>query len=176
MALSPAEKSKRWRERQKAERDAKEREAQLKMQADYRKPFGEYAESHGDFSTFECELNLLGYEQPDFTDDRGPKEFAFEEAYRGMEEELFGGKVGSLGRAEYMIQCLLSAAQALSMVVNDYKVREINARITEVEASDLSDVATRKAAMAEIVRLNKILDQLGKQVRRNFQQWKVEGV
>ena len=176
MALSPAEKSKRWRERQKAQRDAKERKAQLKMQADYREPFGEYAESHGDFSTFEADLNLLGYEQPDFTDDRGPKEFAFEEAYRGMEEELFGGKVGSLGRAEYMIESLLGAAGALSMVVNDYKVKEIKARISEVEASDLSDIATRKTAMAEIVRLNKVLDLLRKQVRRNFQQWKVEGV
>ncbi|MCA1775600.1 MAG: hypothetical protein LC676_08330 [Loktanella sp.] len=61
----------------------------------------------------------------------------------------------------------------MAAALHCYKQEEIKARLTEVEASDAADKAT---ALKEAVRLNKILDQLTKQVRTSFPQWKVTGV
>lgn len=50
-----------------------------------------------------------------------------------------------------------------------------NLLVTEIEQADLPDPAARKAAMAEVVRLNKLLDQLAKPVRWSFPQWRLKG-
>lgn len=51
---------------------------------------------------------------------------------------------------------------------------EIRLRIAEIEQADLSDLVARKAALAQIVRLTKLMDQLDKQVRWTFKQWKAD--
>lgn len=197
MALTPSERTKRWRERQKAERDAVALEERVKMRADYQTDFDAYYWNHGESGAFDCYLALAGYEAPDFSDDKGPEAHALEHAIAGLddpfgfvrraeERQRRGGKVpfeefrnpsaGALERAEVLIGCFTDAAWSLAKIVSDYKKKEIKARIAEVEASDLSDPTARKAAMAEIVRLNKVLDQLEKQVRYTLPQWEVRGV
>ena len=81
----------------------------------------------------------------------------------------------SLGRAEMMITALNEAAENLAFYVNKYKRTEIKARLAEIEASDLSDPETKRAALKNAARLNKMLEQLDKQVRLTFPQWKVTG-
>lgn len=197
MALTPSERTKRWRERQKAERETVVLAAKEKLRADYQTSFDAYYWDHGESSNFDLYLALAGYEAPDFSDGMGPEAHALPDAIEGIddpfgyiwsaeEKQRRGGKVpfeefrnpsaGALERAEVLIGCFSDAAQSLAQIVSDYKQGEIKARIAEVETSDLSDAATRKAAMAEIVRLNKVLDQLGKRVRYSLPQWKVEGV
>jgi hypothetical protein len=174
MALTPAEKSKRWRERQREEREAAAREVQSKLQQDYTTPFAKYFNDQGEADSFSLYLELAGIEPPDFSDDKGPEAHALPDSIAGVEDPFNGAKKG-IGRAEVMIGCLIDAAQSLAQLVNGYKKAEIKARIAEMEASDMTDAATRKRALAEIVRLSKNLDQLEKQVRNTLPQWKVTG-
>jgi hypothetical protein len=178
MPNANAEAQRRWRQRQK-----EKKKDGLKQGAAVRdvfiKPFFEFAENtFGGGSDFDVALGLIGIETPQFDDDRGP------EAYiRGDHDDTelddaynpFKGAERSLGRAEVMVGCLITAAVDLASEINDYKRTEIKARIAEIEASDLSDLATKKAALKEVTRLNKMLDQLDKQVRWTFPQWKVTG-
>ena len=91
------------------------------------------------------------------------------------ETGVFDNAKGSLGVAELMVGCLIAAALDRARHVNDYKREEIKNRLAEIEASDLSDPDTKKAALREATRLNKMLDQLDKQVRWTFPQWKGTG-
>jgi hypothetical protein len=90
-------------------------------------------------------------------------------------KEEDGPNRGSIGRAERIVGLLLDAASALAGQINQYKTDEINARIAELEKADLSDPDVRKQALADIVTLTKIRDQLQKQVRWTLPQWKVRG-
>ena len=85
-----------------------------------------------------------------------------------------GPNRGSIGRAERIVGSLLDAAGALAGEINQYKTEEINARIAELEQADLSDPDIKKQALADIVTLTKIRDQLQKQVRWTLPQWRVK--
>ncbi|KIN60650.1 hypothetical protein Z945_1626 [Sulfitobacter noctilucae] len=102
----------------------------------------------------------------------GPENFALEDVIAGVDDPFPGAK-GAIGRAEIMIDCFIDAAMELANVVQNYKRQEIEARLAELENSEKADRAT---AMKEAVKLTKILDQLDKQVRRSFPQWKVTGI
>lgn len=168
MALTPAEKQKAYRERQ-----SEERKLALDSTLPYLKQtFSEFAEEHSGFSDFEIPLGLAGIEAPTFFDERDPIEFADPLAIHNVEDPFPGAK-GSVGRAEVIIDCLIDAATELAHKLNAYKCEELTARLAELESADTLD---RAEAMQEAVRLNKILDQLDKQVRRNFPQWKVTGI
>jgi hypothetical protein len=80
---------------------------------------------------------------------------------------------GSIGHAEKAVSFLLDAATQLAAYINDYKKQEIDRAIADLEASGLSDPATRKQALAEIVRLTKMREQLNKGHRRTLPQWRV---
>ncbi len=80
---------------------------------------------------------------------------------------------GSIGRAERMAEALLDSALAVAEIVRDYKRQNIDSAIAKIEASDLSDPAVRKQALAEIVRLTKMREQLDKTFRRDFPQLRV---
>ncbi|MCV2870362.1 hypothetical protein OEW28_17240 [Defluviimonas sp. WL0002] len=172
--LTPAEKQRRYRERQKAKRlDALKKPEIVSLKV-FASPFCEWAQSDGNFSDFELYLALAGIEPPQFDDDRGPLAFALNEAVEGMEDP-FPGAENSLARAEVMVGCLIDAAATLASIVNRYKEKEITRRVDEIEKSDKSDENERKAATREIVRLSKLQDQLKRQVRWTFPQWKVSG-
>ncbi|NDW43669.1 hypothetical protein [Ruegeria sp. PrR005] len=165
-------KSSTERMREKKERDEAARRALGDATYPYlRETFSQFLGHEGNYSNVEIALGLAGIEAPQIEDERDPEAFAIEEVIAGVEDPFPGAK-GAIGRAEVMIDCYIDAAIELAGVVNNYKRQEIEARLSELESSDTADKAT---AMKEAVRLNKMLDQLNKQVRRSFPQWKVTG-
>lgn len=175
MVLSPAEKQRSYRERQKELRDKANEDAR----AVFKMPFFKWLQNNevimDDFSS---NLDFAGIDPPEFNDDRGPASFngSHEQSEAcGGEEGRVLGKGNSLARAEVMVEALAAAAAGLASDINAYKVEQLKNRLTEIEASDLSNAETKKAALKEVTRLNKMLDQLNKQVRWPFHQWKVTG-
>lgn len=170
MAKSNAERLREFKARKKEE----EKIASLMVDGIYKRPF--YASLPEDFhlaSDFEDPLAFVGIPVPKFIDDRGIEDFTHYSPE--LAAETIQPNRGSLGRAEVMITALTEAAETLAFYVNAYKRAEIKARLAEIEASDLSEPTAKKAALKEAARLNKMLDQLDKQVRWTFPQWKVTG-
>lgn len=180
MALTNAEKVRAYRERQKALREAQLRQPDGVTYAEiFRTPYFEW--SGGDWGgDVDLTLDIAGMAPPPLTDDSDPKSLS------GQVEQIFvdAGNVedspyvhggGSLARAELMVGCLISAAVELAGAVNAYKQSEIKARIAEIEQSDLSDPAAKRKALADVVRLQRMLDLLAKEVRWTFPRWKVDG-
>ncbi len=170
MALSNTEKVRRHRERKKVELKALSKPNLL----DLRTPFHEYLDDNANWSDVTLALELAGIVAPVFQDDRGPEAYADPDAIAGVDDP-FAGYDKSIGRAEVVVGCLLDAATGLARVINNYKKKELGNRISELEQADLSDRAERKAAMADVVRFSKMMDQLEKQVRWTLPQWKVVG-
>lgn len=170
MAQTPAEIQKAYRERKKAN-------AQAAGDATYpflKEPFYlwlERTEAGGDWRAADAELNLASMEMPAFEDDDGPR--PYDGAFGEDIEQYYEGYERSIGRAEAMVDNLIGAASCIAASINRYKREEIKARLRELEDADDADKGT---AMKEAVRLNKIMDQLDKQVRSSFPQWKVRGV
>ncbi len=177
MANANAEAQRRWRERQKQKRlDALKLETAVQDESLFRLPFFEAYENDGNAQNVDISLDVAGIAPLVFSDDSGPKSFTglIEQGADENGEEAYIGARDSLGRAEIAVGCLIEAAAELAGIINSYKRKEVMQRIAEIEASDLSDQAERKAALAQIVRLNKLLDQLSKQVRWTFRQWKID--
>ena len=177
MANANAEAQRRWRERQKQKRLADLKLPDTRHDASpFRQPFFEAFQDDGNTSNVEISLDYAGIEPVSFPDDSGPKSFTgqIEQMATDSGEEAYRGAQKSLGRAEVMVGCLIDAAAELASIINTYKRKEIRQRIVEMEESDLTDPVARKAALAQIVRLNKLLDQLDKQVRWTFKQWKID--
>lgn len=176
MAMTPAEKQKRYRERQR-EKDAQASKATTTSEV-FKRPFWEVwqDELQPYANDFDYYLDEAGVSAPGFDGDQGPEEFSAEAFPKATLHEIFPDlSHGSLRRAEFMAGSLKEAAETLATAVNLYKRSEIQARMAEIEASDLTQAEAKKAALQEAARLNKMLDQLDKQVRLTFPQWKVTG-
>lgn len=173
MALTPAEKQKAYRERKKA----RQRAAQEGTASHLKTPFSSLWNESAGFTDFEQALQLAGIEPPSFEDELNPEDVTLEAEAIGLDQygvdAIYGSRKGAIGRAEVIIGSLIDAAFELSSIVNRYKRTEIEARIAELENSDEIDVTT---AIEQAVKLNKLLDQLNKQVRRSFPQWEVTSV
>lgn len=174
MAMTPAEKQRAYRMRKRKE-ETRQNDALTDL---YREPFFKFYEDSAEWVTLAIALHFVGYEVPDISDDRGPEAFSIADYERDRadpDDDPFEGKTNSLGRAELLVGGFLDAAITLAGMVNKYKTGEIKARLAEIEASNLDDPKARKAALKEAARLHKMLDQLDKQVRWTFPQWKVTG-
>jgi hypothetical protein len=136
-------------------------------------PFFASPEMEANWSDIASELDAIGMDVRGFYDD-SPNRSYDGEAFE-VDDLIEKPAQNSLGRAEVIVGGLISAGQQLAAVINAYKRREIDARIAEVEQSDLSDPDVKKQAFADMARLKKMRDQLDKQVRWTFQQWKVTG-
>lgn len=179
MALSNAEKVRRYRERQKAKR-----QEQLKQPAPsshlFRVPFFEFfSEDEQISSQYSQSLELAGIDPPTFDNDSGPEATTLDDLGDAQAEggslNPFGSSAGtSLGRAEVMIGCLLDAASDLAARVNDYKKAEIRARISELEAADTPDSEARREAFGKAAEMTQMLAELDKTVRWPLPVWKVE--
>ena len=174
MTNANAEAQRRWRQRQKEKRKTDLRKVGANKTEVFRLPFYKFFEGEDYVSTFEHPLALAGIKAPEFIDDKGPEGFALNDVAAGVDDP-FAGATGSLGRAEVMVGCLIDAAVSLASLTNEYKRQEIKTRLAEIEASDLSEPAVKKAALQDAARLHKMLEQLDKQVRWTFPQWKVTG-
>lgn len=179
MPLSDAEKARRYRERQKAKK-----QAALKMPTPpseiFKKPFFEFYPIDVQVSSQYCQsLELAGFEAVTFLDDTGPEASTLDDLSDPNEpsgsSNPFGSSAGnSLGKAEVIIGCLLDAASDLAAEVNAYKRSEIATRIGEIEASDLTDPDARRAAFDQVVALKNMLADLEKEIRWPLNIWKVD--
>ncbi|KAF0173487.1 MAG: hypothetical protein FD162_1771 [Rhodobacteraceae bacterium] len=175
MVLSPAEKQSRYRERQKAAKEAADRLSQEKIDTLFPATFHDFFNDHGDNTTFHMAFDAMGMDTPEFTDNADPKSLSGEIENIESGDNPYRGYTGSLGCAENMIEQLIDATVSLSGIVNDFKREQLTARLTDIEQADLSDPAARKAALGEVVRLNKLLERLSKPARWSFPQWKLRG-
>lgn len=178
MALSNTEKVRRYRERQKQ----KKLEI-LKLPTPrselYKQPFFEYfPESEQLGSAYVQSLELAGIQPLLFEDDSGPETVTLDDIRE--EDELVHGSVfgvsegSSLGKAEVLVGCLLDAAADLAGCINDYKKKEIKARIAELEAADLSTPEAKREAFSKMSELTDVLAELEKEVRWPIPVWRPE--
>ncbi len=170
MALTSAEKVRRFRERQKQEEKQALRRSEDTKHWYLRRGFSEYADHSGERIDYEMALDVAGIEADAFYDEADPKSASGE-----IEPSTYENITGAIGRAELTIGMLMEAATTLAGMVNDFKLQEISTRIAELEASDLADPEARKKALTDIVRLTNYRNQLSKQVRWTLPQWKVKG-
>lgn len=159
MALTPAEKQKRYRDRLKAKEKAQPDAAATYL----KRPFHEFIKGQR-WEEVACYLDWVGMQFPSFDDDSDPS----------WDESHDGAFRGSIGRAERMIGAFLDTASELARMVNEYKKEEIERAIAELE-SRLDNPNARKGAMREIVKLSDLGKQLERQVRWPLPQWKTKG-
>ncbi len=171
MAMTPNERKRQQREREKEQADREQRSGGDAAADLFQMPFSEWVEQSGNMDDLLQYTALAGFELPPFDNERDPESFVIDRECYG-EEALFKNAKGALGRAEVTIGILQDTALLIAEAVNHYKCAQIKKRLSEIERSNDLERAT---AMKEAVRLNKMLDQLTKQVRRSFPQWKVMG-
>ena len=177
MALSNAEKVRRYRERQKAKKEAELKQPTPRSEV-FKTPFFEFFpvdEQTG--SQYVQSLELAGVEPLLFQDDSGPEMATLDDLSDPLEDDGFSNPFGdskgnSLGKAEVLVACLLDAASDLASWINDYKKSEIKARIAEIEAADLPDPAVRRDAFAKVAELTNMLAELDKTIRWPLPVWK----
>lgn len=176
MAMTNAEKVRAHRERKKAEQQVRSKQAErVAIFNQPNSPFYEWYEGDSEFQ--QC-LDIAGIEAPEIEDDSDPKSASGEIELmfaKNPEDSPYYNAKGSLARAEIMVGALLSATVELADLINRYKRQEVTDRIHAIETGDLSEPEKRKQALADLVRFKKMLDQLDKQVRWTFPQWKVTG-
>jgi hypothetical protein len=171
MALTPAEKQKRYRERQKV---AQKAAPDLTMNF-VKGKLSEFVRIHSR-AMFEFEfveyLVPVGLEFPDgFFDERATYDV---DDLVGTENSLSGKPL--LERMEALAANFLFAATELYGTINEFKLSEIDARIAEIEQADLSDPKAKAKALQDIVTLQGIKAQLeGKTFRRSFAEISVKG-
>lgn len=173
MALSAAERKRRQLERE----DLARRRRPDSTYEFISTPFYKHLEDNATWDAVNLSFELMGVEPPEFIDDRGPTEAASPDALPapgGDGENGFEGFEGSLGRAEAMVGSLITAAVELSGIINRFKRDELNKYLDELETRDLSDQAARAQALKDAVRIAAIQDELSKNVRWTFPQWKVK--
>jgi hypothetical protein len=118
---------------------------------------------------FPAHFLILGDKWWDFSNDNGIEPLSDDELDDGQK----AAASNSLGKAELVIDVMADVIETLTKDLADYWHAEIDARVSELENADLSDPKEKKRALAQIVRLHKMRDQLKKQVRWTFPQWRV---
>lgn len=173
MALSAAERKRRQMEREDLARRRRPDSSYEYLST----PFHIHLEDDPNWNSVNLMFELMGIAPPEFDDDRGPTEAASPDALPDpahTEENGFEGFEKSIGRAEVMVDLLISAAVELSSIINHFKQDELNKYLAQLETRDLSDQAERAQALKDAVRIAAIQDDLSKNVRWTFPQWKVK--
>lgn len=176
MAMTNAEKVKAFRDRQRKKKAAEQRAPQAHdLTHIFRAPFFEFLERNGNTTDFEQMFDMIGMDPPEFADDSGPKSLnGILEQSSDPDWRLFPENGRSLDRAEVMIGSLLDAATILAGIVNDFKKKEIDARIAEIVAIDCDDPAEKIKNVEVIVVLKQMSAQLDREIRWPLRQWRVE--
>lgn len=176
MAMSPAE-----RKRQQREREKEAQKAVQDLAANYlRTPFFEAAA--GKLDGLSQYFDEMGIEMPEIKDDSAPRSLTGEmENDHARDPERYGDVYrffpkNSLGRVENWVDRMLDVVTELTSAINRYKLDEIEARMAEIGAADLSDPAVKARALEDIVTLREIKARLdGKTFRRSFAEINVKG-
>jgi hypothetical protein len=165
MAISAAERQRRYRER-KAEKLA---QAGDPTDAIATVKFSDWMD---DWSFIEAALDWAGLKVPDFEaqGDTDPDwQVQHDEGYEKDPNR------GSIGRFERMADQLFDAASELAHKINEYKKEQVARRIAQIETMDMSDLAKRKEALAELAKLNKLLERLSKSTRYDVPTYRLKG-
>lgn len=171
MSNANAEAQRRWRQRQKEKKEAELTQAPTGLADVLQTPFYQFKAQQVPYDiSYEYAVRMATNAEPLTFRLDGPYDPDDDD-----EDDPHHGLNASYRLAAETVGFLVSAAKALAADLNDYLRAEIKSRLAEIEASDLSDPAAKKAALKEAARLNKMLDQLDKQVRWTFPQWKVTG-
>lgn len=171
MPNANAEAQRRWRQRQKEKKQTELTQAPTGLADVLQAPFYQFKAKQEPYDiSYEFSMRLAGAKEPMKFQIDGPYHPDDED-----EDDPHYGLNASYRLAAETVGHLVSAAKALAADLNDYLRAEIKARLAEIEAADLSAPEIKKAALQEAARLNKMLDQLDKQVRWTFPQWKVTG-
>lgn len=157
------------REARKRDRDrlsAQERELNTSV---FRKPFSDFSEQEHR-AGFGTHYLILGTKWWDFSQDDGIEPLDSQE----IDHEDRVAAFNSLGKAELVLSLLEDVVDTLARDISDYKRSEIEARINEIQRSDLTG-PNAKAALDELGRLKKMRHNLSKSVRRTLPQTRAAG-
>lgn len=173
MAMSNAEKVRRYRERKKAAHEAAP-DLTIEFVKGKLSKFihAQSRSSYADAFEFIENAVPLGLEFP---------EGFFNERHTYDVDDLVGGESSLSGksllvRMEALAGLFLDAASELHRTINNFKLEQIDARISEIEGADLSDAKAKARALQDIVMLQGIKSNLeGKTFRRSFAEISVKG-
>lgn len=181
MALSNAEKQRRFRERQRTARAASLKQPESgAITSLFQKPFFERMQGDPNLSDFEFCFDLVGIDPPEFVDDSGPKsksgimEHAFVNRSSDDEDPPYGGATDSLGRAEIMVGGFLDAAITLASMINRHKKEELARREKEVMAAMIDSPQDAPGLADMLIKIRTARSALDKEVRWSLPVWKVE--
>lgn len=178
MSKEPKERMRQYRERQQKAALRME-ESTLEFQdISFFDWLEETSGGYGDWDSVLISLDLAGLPPVSINDDSGPQSYEgmIEAAYpKGHDDYPYIGYEKSIGRAESLIDHLLSAAHDAAAVVSRYKKECIKRRIELLESAVPLDAAASKKLFVEVFRLNNILNLLDKTTKKSFPTWKVKG-
>jgi hypothetical protein len=171
LALTPADKQKRYRERQKAQVEAERLRPAADVLRQYAgEPFFAFVQRSANMDGFEIPLHLANIVPPTFDDD-SPAVFPVDLDGLALPENA----TNSLGRAELIISCLLDAAGALAGEVQAYKLDQLAAEEARLnQAAETADAEGRRKIVADLLRLEKLRNKLNSNVRWTLPQWQVK--
>lgn len=158
MALSPAEKQKRYRERLREE---------LKTAPDATPAAGPtfaawIAQADGEMaqqlSFIDEALDAVGFAFPDLSQDVDPQ----------WRDEWGVENRGALGKAERMVDAFIDSAKALSEVLNAYKLEQVKAAQSRLSQSKPKSPEAMAWVVQRAIALSKIESRLRKEVRHSF--------
>lgn len=168
MALTPSEKQRRYRERV-LEKLAKAPDVTDDLAGI---PFSAWMQQRDGWSAIQHALDWAGLKVPDFESEGDTDPYWQQQHDEGYETDP---NRASIGRSERMTAMLFDAAVELSVQINNYKQEKVAARIAQIETMDLSDLAVRKKALAELAKLNKLSARLKKSVRYDAPVYRLKG-
>ncbi|MBZ9939435.1 hypothetical protein LB518_24325 [Mesorhizobium sp. BR1-1-16] len=170
MGMSDAERKRKSRERQRQALKVAPDQAAAYLRRTFARFLDEedLNDPNSLYDLIGAELTGVGMQPPNFAD---------EDEVDTLGERYVGdhGSTGSTAKAERAVHALRVSAQLLSVLINTYKIKEIDARLAEIERADLSDPATRKQALADVARLSELRRRLDKEVRHSFKEIAVKG-
>lgn len=166
MRKSWAEYKQEARKRQKQQAEIRERDLNTSV---YRKPFSDFM-SEDQRSGFGRHYLILGKNWWNFEDDAGIEPHDVSE----LDEDETATAFNSLGKAELVLGVLEDVVQTLAQDIAVYKRREIEARINELQKTDLTG-PDAKATLDDLERLKKMRHHLNKRVRKTLPQTRASG-
>ncbi len=154
------------RKREKDRRVTQERELNTSV---FRRPFSDFSDEENR-AGFGTHYLILGRKWWDFSQDDGIEPFDPEE----LDEDDRIAAFNSLGKAELVLSLLEDVLETLAGDIADYKRSEVEARINEIQKSDLTG-PNAKTSLDELERLKKMRHNLNKRVRRTHPQTRAAG-
>ena len=169
MAMTNAERQRRYREQREAARRTEREETAPFIRRSFSTFFEKGdSENMGGWEDAEETLAYAGVTLPALATDEWPE---FEEY--GLQSSGVENR-GSISKAEFLAGALHDALSVLTAKLNRFKREEIEARIAELENADLSAPHMKRRALEEIVELKRIKARLAKSVRLTFPAYEIK--